>query len=171
MKWRDFYENFIFVRSKNERRAQQPHEEDDYDILTKELFLDGKTYANNVSLKDPKKKEKDEKRKSKKQERIFSDDEENGEDEESEYKDDDDLKNDDELEENFVAEKRGVGYDFDKKQKKTAKLNEFINQLQEIKRKKLGNDLSESDSEEDLEPSSENEEDSENEENYSDEAY
>ena len=158
-------------RSKNERRAQQPHEEDDYDILTKELFLDGKTYANNVSLKDPKKKEKDDKRKSKKQERIFSDDEENLDDEESEYKDDDDVKNDDELEENFGAEKRGIGYDFDKKQKKTAKLNEFINQLQEIKRKKLGENQSESEEEEDLEPSSENEEDSENEEIYSEEAY
>ena len=69
------------------------------------------------------------------------------------------------------ADKRGVGYDFDKKQRKTAKLNEFLNQLQEIKKKKLGDDAvggSSDSEEEDLEPSSENEDDSENEEIYSD---
>jgi len=154
-----FHEILIFLRSKEERKAQKTQEDDDYDKLTKEFLMDEKTYASNVSLNDHKKKKDENKNKNKrmrKKEKIFSDDEED-EDEE----DDTDMKNDDELEENLKTEKRGIGYDFDSKQRKTAKLHAFLTQLQEIKKKKMGNDaLNSSNSEEDLEPSNE-EDDSE----------
>lgn len=155
----------LFSRTKDERKAaQQQHheEEDDYDKLTKELYSEGKTYANNVSLKDPKKlKNEAKQKKNKRTEKIFSDDEEN--EEENDDENDDEFQNDDELEENLKTEKRKVGHDFDKKQKKTAKINSFLTKLQEIKREKMGNnELSSSNSEEDLEPSSD-QEDSEDE--------
>lgn len=153
-------------RSKEERkeRQKQVEDEDDYDQLARDLFLDGKTYAKkDVSIKDPKQLKKDEKRREKKKERIFSDDEENEEEDEAED-DEDNVRNDDELEENVRSEKRGIGYEFDKKKRKTEKLNAFLSQLQEIKRKKLvegnGEDSDEEDdADDDLEPSSEEEED------------
>lgn len=130
--------------------------------MARDLFLDGKTYANaNFSLKDPKKKENPKKTREKRG-KNNSDSEEN---DEISNELDDEYKNDEVLEEGLSREKRGIGYEIDKKQKKTQNINKFLENLQEIKRNKMGisND-SEENSDEDLEPDDE-EEDDENDDN------
>lgn len=132
------------------------------------MSADNKVYAEIILSKDPKKRNRRNRDDiENEEEKIFS----------SEVDEQSDHVNDDEIEEKINREKRGVGYDENKLNKKQGKLNKFLDDLKTIKRnKKIQKELdsfSESEDyddseEEDLEDEEE-EEDEQNSNNNNDE--